>query len=83
MEEIYNVKRKWWVCSLHLSRLVLLFLDMGSSTEMAFWVMPINPHLIACNFLQKKFWVSFKYVLKVMACVDNDSPSTSHSASRA
>jgi hypothetical protein len=55
---------------------------MGSSTEMALWVTPLNPLLIACNYLQKKFWVSFKFILKTLACVDNHSPSSSRSASR-
>jgi hypothetical protein len=27
----------WWTCSSHLSKLVLSFLGMGSSTEMAFY----------------------------------------------
>jgi hypothetical protein len=73
---------KWWTCCSHLSKLVLSFWGMGSSTEMALWVTPINRLLITCNYLQKKFWVSLKFFLKVLACVDNHSPSNSRCASR-
>jgi len=72
----------WWTCSSHLSKLVLSFLVMGSSTEMAFWVTPISPHLSVYNYLLKEFWVSFKSVLSMLACVDNDSSSPLHSANR-
>jgi hypothetical protein len=30
----------------------------------------VNPHLIACDYLQKEFWVGLKPVMKVLACVD-------------
>jgi hypothetical protein len=37
---------------------------------LGFWVVPVNPQLITCGYLQKEFWASFKPPLKVLAHSD-------------
>jgi hypothetical protein len=35
-----------------------------------FKVIPINPYVIACDYLQKEFWASFKPPLQVLVHAD-------------
>jgi len=43
---------------------------LKSEQWLGIWVVPVNPHLVTCDYLRKEFWVCLKPVLKVLACVD-------------
>lgn len=74
-------------CAVHIwARLSWLFWAWAVSLRWllpGFSVIPVNPHLIVCNYLQKEFWVSLKPVLKVLACADNDTTYACYSVTRA
>lgn len=43
---------------------------LKSGQWLGIWVVPVNPHLVTCDYLRKEFWICLKPVLKVLACVD-------------
>lgn len=52
-------KEEEWAWSSHLSELVLPFLSVPLEQMLLhFWLMPVNPHFVSCDYLLQEFWVS-------------------------
>ena len=57
----------WRLWALPLRRLLLL----------GFWVVPVNPRLISCDYLRKEFCTSFNPLLRILYVLTRSSSSSS------